>query len=93
MKRIQAVMASGLVAAAVISGCSSSVINPGGDTKCKDFASAEEKTQNEAITKMITDRGGTEPTNLELAATRLAVSTFCQTVGKQDSKISEAPHL
>jgi acid stress chaperone HdeA len=93
MKRIQAVMASGLVAAAMISGCSSSVMSQGGDTKCKDFASADEKTQNNAITKMIKDRGGTEPTNLELSGTRLAVSTFCQTLGTQDSKISEAPHL
>lgn len=93
MKRMQAILASGLTAAVVVSGCSSTVINQGGDTKCKDFASADEKTQNQAITKMIKDRGGTEPANLELTATRLAISTFCQTIGKQDTKISEAPHL
>ena len=29
---------------------------------------------------------------LEITGTRLTVQTFCQTIGKLDSKIKEAPH-
>jgi acid stress chaperone HdeA len=29
---------------------------------------------------------------MEISATRLSAATYCQTVGKPDSKISEAPH-
>lgn len=78
--------------AALLSGCSQ-VTNKGGDTTCKDFQGADEKTQNESITKMLKDEGKNEPANAELTGTRLAITTFCQTVGKQDSTIKEAPHL
>jgi len=93
MKQMHMILASALAAAAVMTGCSSTVINQGGSTKCKDFSSADEKTQNEAINKMLKDEGKNEPSNLELTGTRLAIQTFCQTVANQDSKISEAPHL
>lgn len=93
MNRLTTLLAAGLAAAALATGCSSSVANQGGDTKCKDFTSADEKTQNEAITKMLKDEGKNEPANLELTGTRLAVQTYCQTVGAQDTKISQAPHL
>ncbi|OBF88074.1 hypothetical protein A5791_17890 [Mycobacterium sp. 852002-51163_SCH5372311] len=77
----------------LFSGCSASqVINTGGDTKCKDFTSQDEKKQNEEISKMLKDKGGADPNNLEISTTRLSVTTYCQTVGKPDSKISEAPH-
>ena len=48
---------------------------------------------SEAITKMLTDEGKNEPANAELTGTRLSITAFCQTVGKQDSTIKEAPHL
>ena len=93
MKRLQMILVSVLAAAALMTGCSTASTNQGGDTKCKDFISADEKTQNEAITKMLKDEGKNEPANLELTGTRLAVQTYCQTVGTQDTKISQAPHL
>ena len=41
---------------------------------------------------MLKDKSGAEPNNLEISATRLSALTYCQTVGTEDSKISEAPH-
>ena len=93
MKRLQMILVSVVAAAALMTGCSTALGNQGGDTKCKDFISADEKTQNEAITKMLKDEGKNEPAKLELTGTRLAVQTYCQTVGTQDTKISQAPHL
>lgn len=83
-----------LAAAGILfSGCSASeVINTGGDTKCKDFTTQDEKKQNDEISKMLKDKSGTEPTSLQISATRLSAQTYCQTLGKPDSKISEAPH-
>lgn len=92
MTRVQMILVSGMAVAAVVSGCSS-VMNSGGDTTCKDFTAADEKTQNETITKMIKDEGKNEPSNLELTGRRLAVQTYCQTVGTPDAKISQVPHL
>ncbi len=93
MKRMQMMMVVPMAAAAVLAGCSSAVMSSGGDTTCKDFVAADEKTQNETITKMITDEGKNEPSNLELTGTRMAVQTYCQTVGSPEAKISSAPHL
>ena len=77
----------------LFSACSASqIINTGGDTKCKDFTSQDEKKQNDEVSKMLKDKNGTDPTNVEISATRLSVMTYCQTLGKPDSKISEAPH-
>jgi len=84
-----------VVAAAGIlfSGCSASqVINTGGDTKCKDFTTQDEKKQNDEISKMLKDKSGADPANLQITATRLSAATYCQTIGKPDSKISESPH-
>ncbi len=81
------------VSVLLFSGCSASqVVNTGGDTKCKDFTTQDEKKQNEEISKMLKDKSGAEPNNLELSATRISATTWCQTVGTPDSKISEAPH-
>lgn len=75
------------------SGCSASqVINTGGDTKCQEFVDQDQKKQDDEVTKMLKDQSGSEPSNLEISATRLSVSTYCKTLGKPDSKISEAPH-
>ena len=81
------------IAALLFSGCSASqVINTGGDTKCKDFTTQDENKQNQEVGKMRKDKSGADPSNIEISATRLSAATYCQTVGKPDSKISEAPH-
>ena len=91
MKRT--VAAAIATAALLLSGCSASqIINTGGDTKCKDFTTQDEKKQNSEVSKMLKDKSGTEPSNLEISATRVSALAYCQTVGKPDSKISEAPH-
>ncbi|MGA7053269.1 MAG: hypothetical protein WBZ37_18765 [Mycobacterium sp.] len=91
MKQVAA--ATTAIAMLLLSGCSASqVINTGGDTKCKDFTTQDEKKQNEEISKMLKDKSGAEPNNLQISATRLSASTYCQTLGTGDSKISEAPH-
>jgi acid stress chaperone HdeA len=81
------------IATLLFSGCSASeVINTGGDTKCKDFTTQDEKKQNDEVTKMLKDKSGVQPNNLEISATRLSASTYCQTLGTPDTKISQAPH-
>ena len=81
------------IAALLFSGCSvSQMINTGGDTKCKDFTTQDEKKQNDEVSKMLKDKSGADPSNMEITATRLSAATYCQTLGKPDSKISEAPH-
>ena len=91
MKRIAP--AAIAIAVLLFSGCSAAqVVNTGGDTKCKDFTTQDEKKQNQEISKMLKDKSGTDPSNLEISATRLSAMTYCQTVGNQHSKISEAPH-
>ena len=81
------------IAAVLLSGCSASqIINTGGDTKCKDFTTQDEKKQNDEVSKMLKDKRGADPSNLEITATRLSAATYCQTLGKPDTKISEAPH-
>lgn len=98
MKNTKLVSMSALAAAALVgllSGCSAveEATNPGGDMTCSDFLAADEVKQNETINKMLKDEGKNEPRNLELTGTRLAIRTYCQTVGTQDTKISQAPHL
>jgi acid stress chaperone HdeA len=81
------------IAAILLSGCSpSQIINTGGDTKCKDFKTQDEKKQDSEVSKMLKDRSGSEPNNLQLKATRASALFFCQTMGTPDSKISDAPH-
>jgi acid stress chaperone HdeA len=82
------------IAMLLFSGCSASqVINTGGDTKCKDFTTQDEKKQNEEVSKMLKDKSGAEPNGGEVSTTRLSALIYCQTFGNQDSKISEAPHV
>jgi acid stress chaperone HdeA len=91
MKRT--VAATVATAALLLSGCSASqIVNTGGDTKCKDFTTQDEKKQNDEVSKMLKDKSGAQPNNLEISATRASASAYCQTIGKPDSKISEAPH-
>ncbi|CAN5274445.1 hypothetical protein BH09ACT8_BH09ACT8_64840 [soil metagenome] len=84
---------AGIAVAVSLSGCSSGIVNQGGDTKCKDFLGQDEKTQTETISKMLKDEKGTDAANLEITGTRLSVQTYCQTAGTQDTKVSQAPHL
>ncbi|MCA2241927.1 MULTISPECIES: hypothetical protein [Mycobacterium] len=88
------IAAATIAISALLSGaCSASqVINTGGDTKCKDFTTQDEKKQNDEVSKMLKDKSGADPSNVEISATRLSVTTYCQTLGKPDTKISEAPH-
>src|ERR1700753_3230822 len=91
MKQIAA--ATIALAVLVSSACSASqVINTGGDTKCKDFTTQDEKKQNDEVSKMLKDKSGADPTNLEISATRLSAATYCQTVDKRERNTSESPH-
>ena len=93
MKRIVFSILAASAATAVISGCSASeVVNTGGDTKCKDFLTQDEKKQNDEVSKMLKDKSGQDPTNLEITATKTSVMVYCQALGQEDTKISEAPH-
>lgn len=75
-------------------GCSgSTVINEGGDTTCKTFLAQDEGKQNDEITKMLNDEGKKDPAELEISGARTAAVTYCKTVGNENSKISDAPHL
>lgn len=83
--------AAGLAAGALLSGCGAKV--EGGDTSCKDYLAANDSDQQTAVSKMLKDEKGTDAAQLEITGTKLSVQTFCQTAGKEDSKIKEAPHL
>ncbi len=76
----------------VLGGCSSvsKVINKGGDTTCGEFNSHDEEKQRSEVSKMLKDKKGKEPSNMELSATRVAVSAYCKTIGKDSDKISNA---
>ena len=92
MKRT--VAAATAVAALLLSGCSpSQIINTGGDTKCSDFIKQDENKQNSEVSKMLKDRSGAEPNNLDITTTRMATATWCQTLGTPDNKISDMPHV
>ena len=91
MKRT--VAAAIAIAALLLSACyASQIINTGGDTKCSDFKGQDEKKQDSEVSKMLKDKSGAEPSNLEVSATRTSALLYCQTVGTPDSKISDAPH-
>ncbi|OBI41005.1 hypothetical protein [Mycobacterium sp. E796] len=91
---IKQTAAATIALTALLSGaCSASqIVNTGGDTKCKDFTGQDEKKQSDEVSKMLKDKNGSDPTNAEITATRLSALTYCQTLGKPDTKISEAPH-
>jgi acid stress chaperone HdeA len=40
---------------------------------------------------MLKDKSGQDPTNLQVTATT-SVTLYCLALGKEDTKISEAPH-
>lgn len=75
-----------------LGGCSAveKVTNKGGDTTCQEFNGQDDAKQRSAVSKMLKDKDGNEPSNMELSATRVAVSAFCKTIGKDSDKISKA---
>jgi acid stress chaperone HdeA len=85
------VAATCLAFGALLSGCGAKV--EGGDTSCKDYLAANDSDQQTAVSKMLKDEKGTDAAQLEITGTKVSVQTFCQTAGKEDSKIKEAPHL
>ena len=85
-------VAAGMAAAISLAGCSS-VINQGGDTTCKEYLTQDEATQNEAVIKMIKDENQQEPSGLQSTAARNSALAYCKTLGNENSKIKEAPHL
>ena len=91
MKRT--VAAAIAIAALSISGCSASqVVNTGGGTKCKDFVTQDEQKQDSEVTKMLKDANGADPSAMELKVSRRRALMYCQTVGRPDNPISNAPH-
>lgn len=92
MKRIRTLVVTGAAAAAVLSGCRPPSSIRAATPPAKDFIVAEQPKQAEAVSKMLTDEHGTDPANLEITATRIAALTYCQMLGKEDTKIRESPH-
>ena len=93
MKRIVYTVLAASATAAVMSGCSASeIVNTGGDTTCKDYLTQDENKQNDEVSKMLKDKSGQDPTNLEITATKASVAIYCQALGQEDTKISQAPH-
>jgi acid stress chaperone HdeA len=41
---------------------------------------------------MLKDKSGADPSSLQITSTRLSATTYRQTVGQGDTKISQAPH-
>ena len=76
----------------LLGGCSAveKITNKGGDTTCGEFNGHNDQKQRAAVTKMLKDAKGGEPSNLELSGTQLAVSAFCKTIGKDSDKINRA---
>lgn len=93
MKQSASVLMSGVVVALALGACSSTPAITGGDTTCKNFLAADDKTQTEAVTKMLKDEKGADAAQLEISGTKVSVQTYCQTVATPDTKIKSAPHL
>ncbi|MGV0626403.1 hypothetical protein [Mycolicibacter minnesotensis] len=76
----------------LLGGCSAveQVTNKGGDTTCGEFNGHDDAKQRSEISKMLKDSKGSEPSNLELSGTQVAVSAFCKTIGKDGDKINRA---
>ena len=92
MMRMQMILASGVAAATLLTGRSTAMMDSVVDTTCKDFTAADEKRQNETITKMSTDEGRARRRTWNLPEPDRRAD-LCQPVGTPDSKISHAPHM
>lgn len=80
-------------AAAVSLASCSSVINQGGDTTCKEYLTQDENTQNDAVNKWLKDENQQDPSGLQTTAARNSALAYCKTLGNENSKIKEAPHI
>lgn len=92
MKSSAIALLMGTFAGALLVGCSAPSVT-GGDTTCKDYLAADEQTQTEAVTKMLKDEKGADAAQLEITATRAAVSAWCQTLGTPDTAIKNRPKI
>lgn len=72
----------------LLTGCSGSA---GGDTTCKTFNGQSSSDQTSTIKSYLKDKGK-DPSNMEVAATKLSAKAFCKTAGKDSSKISDIEH-
>lgn len=79
----------GLVACVlVVAACSGT--NLGGETTCGNFNKMDTTDQTAAVTEMLKQqKGGKEPSNLNVGATRLSAQAFCKTLGRDSSKIKD----
>lgn len=69
---------------ALFSACSAStIINTGGNTKCKDFTAQDEKKQDDEVSKMLKDKSSSDPNNMEISATRLSPRTCFTSTGSR----------
>lgn len=86
MAKVITLLGASLCAAALLVGCSS---NKGGDTTCKDFNAMDTAGKDEVISKMLKDDKGKDATNLEVKGTRVSAMAFCNTLGKDSSKVRD----
>lgn len=87
MNLVAKLIGGAICASVILAGCSAG--NAGGDTSCGDFNKLDSKKQTDVITKMLKDEHGKEPSNLEVAGTRLSAAAFCKTLGKDSSKVRD----
>lgn len=89
MKRFGIAIATAAASATFVLGGCSSVTNQGGDTTCGKFKDQDNEKQSSEVAAMLKKRKGQQPSNGEITATRLAVETYCKTVGNDDNKIKD----
>lgn len=92
MRALKGLAVAGAAVVLTVTGCSK-VINEGGDTTCKTYLSQDDGKQTDVVKKMLKDEGKGDPAELEVTAARTAATTYCKTLGSDNSKIKDAPHL
>lgn len=90
-----AIFASSAAAAALlVSGCSEAekAVNPGGDTKCSDFANQDREKKRVTVTKFLEQerRGESAPTDETLDASIVTIELMCSAQANPDTPIKKA---
>lgn len=80
-------VATVLVAGLSLGGCAKA----GADTTCKDFVGMSEADQSEQVQKMYKDKHGVDADAGTTTALRAEALAYCQTAGKEDTRIKEVP--
>ena len=75
------------VAALTLTGCT----KQGGDTTCENYQKMSDADQREQVTKLYKDKHGEEPAAGAATALRAEAIAYCNTAGKEDTKIKEVP--